>query len=216
MAAKLVNNSTRCASLTLIVVCGPQTDPGEKRDPTATMANLRTALKDVLALRVPMTDRITTLDEDAMRLEDAARNAWASRYVIGREWTLWMRLSWASAVSETVALQHVEDWGTRLVKRIRGGAVFVGIHSDTSRRHAHALLYIPRGKAPSTKPPNPWLRGVALQWHQHHWRHGLIWLDRYSPSLSETRERHRAATYTARDPGGVMYFGPERVARSRG
>lgn len=164
-----------------------------------------------------MTDPIhtrTTADDDAKRLDDAAREAWSSEYVAGRRWTYWMRLSWSSSVSEPLATMHLEDWAQRLIARIRGAAVLVGIHSDTERRHAHALVFIPRGNAPANPPPCPWLPAIALAWHQEFWPHGLIWLDRYSPKQSERQDgKHGAALYVAKDPGAVMRFGDAPVYR---
>ncbi len=150
----------------------------------------------------------STARQDALDLEVAARDAWSSEYVAGRKWTLWMRLSWKSSVSETVASEHVDEWARRLVTRIHGAAVFVGVHSDTSRRHAHALLYVPRGNAPPNPPPCLWLPGVAKEWHEHLWPHGSVWLARYSLARSTRPDgRHGAAIYAARDSGNVSRFG---------
>jgi hypothetical protein len=163
-----------------------------------------------------MTDLIrkrTTVDEDAKRLDDAARDAW-SEYVSGRQWSLWMRLSWASPVSEHLATMHLEKWELRVVTRIRGAAVRAGIHSDTERRHAHALVFIPRGSAPPNPPPCPWLPAIALAWHQQFWPHGLIWLERYSPKKSERPDgKHGAALYLAKDPGAVIPIGQAPLRR---
>ena len=158
----------------------------------------------------------TTVGEDAKRLDDAAREAWSSEYVTGRQWTLVLRLSWASSVSEYLATMHLEDWAQHLTARIRGAAVFAGIHSDTERRHAHALVFIPRGSAPPNPPPCPWLRGVTLAWHQHLWPHGLIWLDRYAPKKSARPDgKHGAALYLAKDPGAVILHGQAPIHRKR-
>lgn len=149
----------------------------------------------------------TTIDEDARSVEAAARDWWATEYVTGRKWTLWMRLSWRQSVSEAVATEQVQEWATRLAARIQG-EVFVGIHSDTGRRHAHALVFVPRGTAPSNPPPCRWLPGIAREWHQHMWPHGLIWLERYSAKKAARPDgRHGAAYYAGRDPGAVMRFG---------
>jgi hypothetical protein len=139
---------------------------------------------------------------DARRLEAAAREAWAEG-ARGKDWTLNVRLSFASHVAEITAAKHIERWALQFKKRIAGSAILIGLHSDTSRRHAHAHLFIPRRWWDLSYPPGisvvascwePWLR----------WRHGQVWVARFSPGR---RGAHGAAEYLARDPGTVMLFG---------
>lgn len=153
--------------------------------------------------------RTDDLESANQRLAAAARDKWADDAAAGRRWTFWMRLTWAWPVSESTALRHVERWANRLTRRIPESAVLVGIHGDTDRRHAHALVYLPRGNAGPNSRPWEWLRGCATTWHQRRWSHGLIWLDRYSPRSAETREHHASAEYLAKGDavGTVMKFG---------
>ncbi len=146
---------------------------------------------------------------ERMELERRAREAWATAYATGRRWTFWMTLTWDSSVCESTASGHVEEWASRLQRRINGAAVFVGIHSDTRRRHAHVLVFIPRRGAPPNPPPCRWLPGITLAWYQEMWPHGrIVWLDRYSKARSTRPDgRHGAALYAARDVGSVMRLG---------
>jgi hypothetical protein len=165
---------------------------------------------------ITLSDLFGNDRESGIRSLDAsARSAWAEG-ARGKRWTLWLRLSWSWQVSEYAASNHVERWATRLIARMRGASVLVGLHTDQGRIHAHALVFIPRRGASSNSSSPNWLRGCALTWHQKRWRHGLIWLDRFSPGRT-SRGKHGAAEYVAKDPGSVLIFGaaPEYQPRRR-
>lgn len=156
------------------------------------------------ASRVPPLDA-SRHEREAHGVESAARRAWADS-AWDRRWTFWVRLSWAHPVSEYAAQRHVAQWAARVRRRVPGSAVMVGVHHDTDRRHAHCLVFIPRRGAPPARSAVEWCRGVCQTWHQTLWRHGLLWLDRFTPGPSAS-QRHGAPVYLARDPGSVMRFG---------
>lgn len=139
----------------------------------------------------------------AQRLDSQARDAWAEQ-ARAQRWTLWTRLSWAWTVSEATATRQVEAWADELRARVPGSAVLVGLHNDTDRLHAHALIFIPSRWSERRYPPGVCVtREIRDVWH--HWRHGLVWAERYSPARAD--RRHGAAAYLARDVGTVMQFG---------
>jgi hypothetical protein len=158
----------------------------------------------------------TDLETLIARLDRRARTELV-RGALERRWTLWMRLTWAVPVSEYTATRDIERWATRLRNRIPGAAVLVGLHSDTDRRHAHALVFIPRQGA----PPNPsggWLPRLTTKRHETLWGHGNVWLDRFRPSRfssSSHPETRGAAPYLSRDVGTVMQFGSPPIYRRR-
>jgi hypothetical protein len=141
------------------------------------------------------------VDLNAIRLTQAALATWADA-ARGRRWTFFIRLSFAWAVSEYAAAQHVERWVVRLRRLLPGAAVMVGLHTDQGRIHAHALVFIPRRGASRNNPYGDWLPGCATTWHQTLWPHGLIWLDRFASD----RTAH-AAEYSFREVGTVMQIG---------
>lgn len=139
-------------------------------------------------------------------LESAARDAWATRAVEQR-WTLWARLSWAKPVSEIAASRMIEQWANRMVQGFRGSAIMVGLHDDTERRHAHALIFLPKRVVNPTYP-----RGVTIlgwcwpEWLSLEWRHGAVWAEWFSPRRSPSGP-HGTGKYLARFPGSVMQYG---------
>jgi hypothetical protein len=137
------------------------------------------------------------------RLSAAATRAWADGGR-RRRWTVWARLSWAWDVSEMRASQQVEQWAERLRARVPGAAVLVGLHNDTARRHAHAVIFVPRQWS---APPFPLgVHVVGECWGLWlAWPHGDIWAERFSPG--PTASAHGAVAYLARDPGTVLSFG---------
>lgn len=151
------------------------------------------------------------------RVASAARAAWAEG-ARGKRWKFWMRLSWSWPVSEYAASRQIERWAIRFKKDMPGSAILIGLHADTGRIHAHALVFLPRRGASKMSPvgnsDSSWLRGCALTWHQKRWRHGLIWLDRYSPGRT-ARGKHGATEYLAQDPGSVLMFGVAPEYRPR-
>lgn len=151
---------------------------------------------------------VTTLDEAVAKLLNAARDEVAERHASDRRWTFFMRLSWAYMVTEPKAIKDTEAWARRLRRGRPGIAVLSGIHFDTGRIHAHALVFIPRYGAPPNREPWKWPIEPARRWHQSKWKHGQLWLDRYSHKKAVRPDgRHGTALYTAKDPGSVMMFG---------
>ena len=126
-----------------------------------------------------------------------------------RRWSLFVMLSFAWQVSEITAEKHVERWAVRLRRRLPGAAVMVGLHTDQGRIHAHALVFVPRRGASRNKSSGDWLRGCSTTWHQTLWKHGLIWLDRFSSE----RTAH-AAEYSFREVGTVMQIGTAPPAQA--
>lgn len=142
-------------------------------------------------------------DTGIRRLEAAARAAWAEG-ARGKRWTLWARLSFAAHVSDITASKHIERWATQFKADVPGSAILIGLHNDTSRRHAHALIFVPRRWWDISYPPGIWIVGWSWEpWLR--WRHGQVWAVPYSPH--RTARQHGAAEYLARDPGAVMQFG---------
>src|SRR5947207_2614963 len=85
-------------------------------------------------------------------LERQAIDAWAD---LGRRqrWTFFLRLSWSWDVDELRATEQLRSWAEKLCDR--GYVTLVGQHpsSPTHRRHAHALVYVPRScPTPSCQP----------------------------------------------------------------
>jgi hypothetical protein len=80
-------------------------------------------------------------------LDAQAQAAWV-RAAQQYRWTLWVRLSWSWPVSEFSIPRHLTQWATELRQRAPGTVILVGVHTNTERRHAHALLYMPRRGAP--------------------------------------------------------------------
>jgi hypothetical protein len=155
-----------------------------------------------------------TLDEDVARLLNAARDAVAARYGSDRRWSFFIRLSWAYSVTEANAVRDIEAWARRLRRRRPGIAILIGIHFDTGRIHAHALVYIPRMHAPPNKEPWKFPVRAAHRWYQSKWKHGQLWLEQYSYKKAVRPDgKHGTALYAAKDPGSVMIFGdaPKRT-----
>ena len=121
------------------------------------------------------------------------------------------------------------NWVTQLKVDVPGVAVLVGVHSDTDRRHAHALIFIPRRITDPHHPPGisvvgssweAWLNWPpprpARRWRRRHgrlrvhtqptWGHE-VWVQPYDATLLAEAGKHGAAEYLARDPGSVMSFG---------
>jgi hypothetical protein len=172
----------------------------------------------------------TNRDAGVRRLEHAAREAWAEG-AREKRWTLWVRLSFPLHVSEITATKHILNWATQLRAAMPGVAVLVGLHNDTSRLHAHALVFVPRRW---TNPFHPhgifvvsrcweaWLGWRPTYRRPHRRRQhgrlrvhttpssleGQVWVQPYDPTRRSTAPSHRgAAEYLARDPGSVMSFG---------
>lgn len=139
-------------------------------------------------------------------LERAARKAWAD-LARAQRWTLWARLSWAWPVSEIAAGQMLDRWAEQMIARVPGASALVGIHDDAERRHAHALIFVPKKL---TRPIYP--EGVGIvgwcwpQWLNIDWKHGQVWADWFTPSRT-VRGSHGAAEYLAKNPGMVMQYG---------
>jgi hypothetical protein len=154
------------------------------------------------------------LENAIQRLETEAADAVVAA-TVKKCWTFFVRLSWSWPVTEFTAQHHIADWAERLQRRLPGAAVRAGLHTDQGRIHAHAFVLIPRRGAPQHRSSS-WLRACAETWHQKRWPHGLIWLDRFAPSLSA-----RGAAYSFREVGSVMEFGvaptyrPRRTRRGR-
>jgi hypothetical protein len=165
----------------------------------------------------PMNDATTGLEALLARVEGDARAAYIA-HAQRRRWSLWMRLTWAVPVSEHKAMAQVEAWARRLRKRLPGAAVMVGLHSDTDRRHAHALVYLPTTGNPPPNPSGVWLRGLATAWHTSIWGRGHVWLDRFQPGRFQSSKytaTRGAARYLARDVGTVTMLGSPPEYRSR-
>lgn len=138
-------------------------------------------------------------------LERAACKAWAAD-ARGRHWTLWVRLSVASQVSFITIEKYVTHWATQFRRDIPGAAIQVGLHLDTDRLHAHALLFVPRRWTDPHCPPGISIVGWAwVPWLAAWWRHGRVWARPYDHDRN--RSTHGAAEYLARDPGTVLSFG---------
>lgn len=134
----------------------------------------------------------------------AARAAWADG-ARGKKWTLWTRLSWAWSVSEYTASKHIEHWARQCQTRVPGSSMLIGLHQDTSRRHAHALIFVPRRWWDISYPPGIGIVGEAwAPWLR--WRHGDVWAVPYAPGRT-ARTTRGAVDYLAKDPGAVMVFG---------
>ena len=155
-----------------------------------------------------MTDD-RTLDDAVADLEAEAQAGWAI-LARGHRWTLWMRLTWAVPVSEYRAAAHLKGWAARLQTRLPGAVVMVGQHSDSGRRHAHAMVFLPRRGAPQN-PSGGWLQSCSRTWHQRMWAHGNLWVDRFRPfrirGAGGDPHRHGAAEYMTKEPGTIELFG---------
>jgi hypothetical protein len=146
------------------------------------------------------------------QLDAQAQAAWV-RAAQQYRWTLWVRLSWSWPVAEFTAVRHLTQWATALRQRAPGTVILVGVHTNTERRHAHALLYMPRRGAPRWRRGR-WLEKLAVTWLQ--WPHGLAWVRPYAPG--RTAQHHGAAEYLSREVGTVQQFGhpvPYRPRRKR-
>lgn len=151
---------------------------------------------------------VTTLDEDVAKLLNAARDEVAARHGRDRRWSFFMRLSWAYKVTEARAIKDLEAWARRLRRGRPGIAILIGIHFDTAQIHAHALVFVPRMGAPPNREPWKFPLRVAERWYQSKWKHGQLWLDRYSYKKAVRPDgKHGVSLYTAKDPGSVMVFG---------
>lgn len=139
-------------------------------------------------------------------LELEARGAWASD-ALGRPWTLYGSLSFATAVSGITVEKHLVDWATQFRRDITGSAIMLAWHLDTDRPHAHVLIFIPRRVADPFHPSGVSVVGwVWPQWLALWWRHGRVWAEPFDPDRFQSSTRG-AAAYLARDPGTVMTFG---------
>jgi hypothetical protein len=110
-------------------------------------------------------------------------------------------------VSEIAASRMVEEWADNMIKQFRGAAIMVGLHEDTERRHAHALIFLPKRIVNPTYP-----QGITIlswcwpAWLSLEWRHGEVWAEWFSPRRSATGS-HGTGGYLARFPGTVMQYG---------
>jgi hypothetical protein len=151
---------------------------------------------------------------DADHLIAAAQQAWVGE-ARGQRWTVWARLSWSWTAAATTASRQVEAWATRLQARVPGASVMVGLHTDTERIHAHALVFIPKRWYRRRLPRG--VRRVDWAWDAWlRWEHGLTWAEPYSPP--RTAQNHGAAAYLAREVGTVWQYGkapPYRPRRRR-
>lgn len=146
-------------------------------------------------------------------LEAGARAQWAAE-ARQRKWTFWMRLSWKWPVGEQVASAQVAKWVAWLQARLPGAVVQMGLHTDTERVHAHALVFIPRrGGLPHgvAREGGAWSPKCASTWHQRHWPHGLIWLEPYD--TGKAARVGGPGAYLARNVGTVWRFDARRPRR---
>lgn len=150
----------------------------------------------------------THLSEMIEHTEAAARAAWAE-VARERRWTLWVRFSWAWPVDEITASKLVAQWAASFRTSIPGAAAYVGLHNDTGRVHAHALLFVPRRLSAPIYPRGVRIVGQSWEaWLRLWWPHGMVWVTEFDPNRTEAAHgRGGAAEYTARDPGAVMLFG---------
>lgn len=159
----------------------------------------------------PTTLAGDSLEAGIARLEARAREAWGDVARRGR-WTLWVRVSWSWPVSEATAWHHLARWANKLRASVPGVAILAGLHTDTDRRHAHLLVFVPRRWWDVTYPEG--ITPVGWCWEAWlGWRHGHVWVQRYSPGRSA--RGHGAAEYLARDVGTVERFGSAPEYRPR-
>lgn len=150
--------------------------------------------------------------EEVATTEALARKAWTEA-AWRRRWTLWARLSWGWGVDPITAERQVEAWAGQLQGRLPGAAVLVGLHGDTNRQHAHALIFIPRRWVQQSLPLGVEIVGPPRWGPWLQWRYGEVWVQEFKP---QGRGRgHGAPEYLARDVGTVMQYGVPPEYRPR-
>jgi hypothetical protein len=128
-----------------------------------------------------------------------------------------VELSTATPVSSETLTKLLEEWWEQFRRDFKGSAILLGIHTDTERVHAHALIFVPRRFSSPFLPPGVFVvREAWAAWLGTSWRHGRVWAKEYDVSLPpemKSNSPHGAAEYLARDPGTVVQYGTAPLAR---
>ena len=143
--------------------------------------------------------------DDAVALLDArARRAWAA-FARAHRWTLVGRLSWAWPVRQETAERQLDQWAREMRARHPGVVVFVAVHTDASRLHAHCLLFIPAGGRPGPlRNRGAWPVALTKK-HLVAWPYGDVWLERYRPE--QNAHGGMAAYMAAKEQGTMICYG---------